>query len=151
MARSSRQNKILEIIASDIVETQEDLVTKLHQVGLNVTQATVSRDIKELGLIKRLDEASSKYKYVFIDHDDNRVNSKAINVFKHLVKSIDSANNLVVIRTLTGSANAAAEVIDNLNNQNILGSIAGDDTILLILRTTEAVPEILKVLNNFLD
>lgn len=151
MARSSRQNKILEIIASDIVETQEDLVTKLHQVGLNVTQATVSRDIKELGLIKRLDEASSKYKYVFIDHDDNRVNSKAINVFKHLVKSIESANNLVVIRTLTGSANAAAEVIDNLNNQNILGSIAGDDTILLILRTTEAVPEILKVLNNFLD
>lgn len=151
MPRSSRQSKILELISKKPIETQEELVDELLAHKLKVTQATVSRDIKELGLIKIMDEGTRRYKYTYIENDSQKLNNKAINIFRHSVISIDSANNLVVIKTLSGSANAAAAVIDKLDTDSILGSIAGDDTLLIVLRTNEDVSAVLSTLKGFME
>lgn len=150
MARSQRQQKILELIARQPIETQEELVDTLLAHGLKVTQATVSRDIKELGLIKTLDENSRKYRYSYMENENQKMSTKSISIFKHSVLSIDSADNLIVIKTLTGSANAAAAVVDKLDSGDILGSIAGDDTILVIAKSSQKVGAVVDALRSFL-
>ena len=141
-----RQLKILEIITNKAVETQEELTKELNKLDFNVTQATVSRDIKELGIIKILDGAS--YRYAQINNNIN-ISGKLINLFWESVISIDSANNLIVIKTLPGSANAAAMVVDKLDLKPVLGSIAGDDTLLIIVRNNEEVSAVLDTLKSF--
>ena len=134
----NRHSKILEIIENKDIETQEELAEELRKEGIDVTQATVSRDIKELRLVKVM-TSSGASKYAVIDNSETEISQKLIRVFAESVVSIDYANNLIVIRTLAGSAQAAASAIDALNWKEIVGSIAGDDTIMVIIRENESV------------
>ncbi len=128
MGREARQLKILELIAKHNIDTQEELVAKLRDEGFNVTQATVSRDIKDMGIIKTMASDGKKYKYAAQQPKDN-TSERFLSIFRNTVLSIRSAENLVVVKTETGAANAAAETIDRLNLDCILGVIAGDNTI----------------------
>lgn len=132
----TRHAKILEIINSRDIETQEELAEELRKGGMNVTQATVSRDIKELKLIKVLSD-SGKYKYATIMHTENFLSNKLVNIFSQTVLSVENINNFVVIKTISGSAPAAAEAIDSLNFEGIAGTIAGDNTIFVMARDAE--------------
>ena len=121
------------------------MVRRLNESGYKVTQATVSRDIKELHLIK-VQSPSGIYKYAVNSKDDKSDNNIRMRIFKDTVKTIDVAENLVVIKTLTGSANAAGEVIDSINNDQVLGCIAGDNTIFVAVRTTEGAENLAETL-----
>lgn len=132
----TRHAKILEIINSRDIETQEELAEELRKGGMNVTQATVSRDIKELKLIKVLSD-SGKYKYATIMHTENFLSNKLVNIFSQTVIGVENVNNFVVIKTISGSASAAAEAIDSLNFEGIAGTLAGDNTIFVMARDAE--------------
>ncbi len=136
MSRSTRQSKILDIIAGKDVETQEELVAELAACGISVTQATISRDIKELGLVKTL-SANNKYKYTSVKSSDIKISEKLLNVFREAVITIASANNLVIVKTLSGSANAVGMVIDQMHFNEMFGSVAGDDTLLIIAKSND--------------
>jgi transcriptional regulator of arginine metabolism len=145
----ARHSKILEIINSSEIETQEELARHLKEEGYDVTQATVSRDIKEMGLIKVLSK-DGKYKYASLKQREGVVNDRFLKLLKDTVISRDFAGNIVVVRTLVGSANAAAAAIDALDFDLIVGSIAGDDTIFLLARTDDDVPKLLKQFDDIL-
>ena len=136
MSRSTRQSKILDIIANKDIDTQEELTERLNNEGYKISQATISRDIKELGLVKTL-SSNNKYKYTSVKSKDIRVSEKHLNVFREAVITIVSANNLVIVKTLSGSANAVGMVIDQLHFPEMLGSVAGDDTLLIIGKSNE--------------
>lgn len=144
--KSARQVAILEIIASGGVETQEELADELRKRGFQVTQATVSRDIKELRLIKSTSSDGS-YCYITVDKTKSGLNERLIRVFSETVVSMRSAYNQIIIKTLSGSANIAAETIDSLQWPEILGTIAGDNTILMIVRSVEEVKPVMERLN----
>lgn len=137
--KSSRQVAILEIISNQAVETQEELAEELGKRGFRVTQATVSRDIKEMKLIKVQSSAGS-YRYALADNADSSINERLIRMFSDTVLSMTSAYNQIILKTISASANIAAEAIDSMRWPEILGTIAGDNTILLIVRTIEEVP-----------
>lgn len=139
----TRQKKILEIIENKEIETQEELSDELKKLGLNVTQATVSRDIKELRLIKIL-ARDGKYKYAILNGQDNILSDRLVGIFKNSIVSIDYAGNILVMKTLTGSAQAAAAAIDAVGLDEIVGTIAGDDTIFLLIRDADKIEEIIK-------
>ncbi len=147
--RYSRQNKILEIIANNEIETQEKLASMLRNEGFDVTQATISRDIKELQLIKVLSN-SGRYKYAVSTQQDAPISDRFVKIFRETITSFASAQNLIVIKTLSGCGAAAGEAIDNISLPHVVGSIAGDNTLLLIIDTVEHVEEILKIFNNML-
>lgn len=132
----SRHAKILEIINSSNIETQEELAERLKNSGMNVTQATVSRDIKELKLIKVLSD-NGRYKYATISHKESFLSNKLVNIFSQTVVSVENIDNFVVIKTISGSASAAAEAIDSLGFVGIAGTIAGDNTIFVMARDKE--------------
>ncbi len=136
--KSVRHNMILEIIEAKDIETQEELAEELKRRGVKVTQATVSRDIKELRLLKVLAE-NGGYKYATVERAEKGMNERFIRILAESVISIESANNLIVIKTLSASAAAAAEAIDSLKWPEVLGTVAGDNTILVIVRSNEAV------------
>ena len=146
----SRHSKILEIIEKMEVETQEELAHQLEYEGFNVTQATVSRDIKELRLIKVLTK-SGNYKYSSVEHTDAPILKRFINLFKDSVLLIDHAGNMVVVKTLIGAANAAAVAIDALKIQEVVGTIAGDDTIFLLTKSEEDSFTVMKIFNDILE
>jgi transcriptional regulator of arginine metabolism len=139
--RYSRQNKILEIISEHEIDTQEKLAEMLKKSGFDVTQATVSRDIKELQLVKTL-AASGKHKYTATGNYDHPITDRFINIFRETVQSVDYSANLIVVKTLSGCANAAAEAIDSLNIPHILGSIAGDNTLMIIVDEAVNAPSL---------
>ena len=139
MARNARQIKLLELIAENEIETQEELVGELQKSGFDVTQATVSRDIKELGLVK-ISTDGKKQRYTK-ERNDSNIASKCTDMFRHSVISIDYAANIVVIKTLVGSGNVAGAMIDRLKNKHVLGCVAGDDTVFAVLRTEAAAEE----------
>ena len=147
--RYSRQNRIVELIKANEVDTQEKLASLLREDGYEVTQATISRDIKELQLIKTL-SASGKYKYVINTSDELPITDRFSKIFKQTVVSVDFAKNIVIIKTLSGCANAAAEAIDTSSLSHIKGSIAGDNTIFLAVDEDENVPELIEYFNNLL-
>jgi transcriptional regulator of arginine metabolism len=140
--KNIRHSKILEIIENMDIETQEELAEELRKGGIVVTQATVSRDIKELRLVKVM-ASSGVSKYALIDNAETGISQKLIRVFAESVISIDSSNNLIVIKTIAGSAQAAASAIDSLGWQEIVGCIAGDDTILVVVRESQPVNDII--------
>lgn len=144
--KSSRQVAILEIISNQAVETQEELAEELGRRGFRVTQATVSRDIKEMKLIK-VQSSGGSYRYALADNADSSINERLIRMFSDTVLSVTSAYNLIVLKTISASANIAAEAIDSMRWPEILGTIAGDNTILLIVRSIEEVPGVLERLN----
>ena len=136
--KSIRHAAILEIIETRDIETQEELADVLRERGILVTQATVSRDIKELHLLKVLSEGGG-YKYATLDKAEKGMTERFIRIFSESVISMSSAYNLIVIKTLTGSANAAAEAIDSLRWPPVVGTLAGDNTIFVAVRTVEDV------------
>lgn len=145
--RAQRHIKIREIVTQYDIETQEDLVTFLKDAGYNVTQATVSRDIKELRLVK-VPTNHGGYKYSL--PADNRFNplQKLKRLLMDSFVGIEHSENLIVMRTMPGNAHAIAVLIDNLDWPDVLGTIAGDDTILIICRDKEKAPQ---VVERFID
>ena len=139
--RSLRHEKILEIISKYDVETQEELTERLKKEGFAVTQATVSRDIKALRLIKTsadTDGNENRYKYAVNKCGDDTQGipeAKFRTILGHAIVSTDYAGNLVVLKTYAGMAQASAAAIDSMSIENILGTVAGDDTILIVMRT----------------
>ena len=144
--KSSRQSAILEIIRELDIETQEELADELRKHGFQVTQATVSRDIKELRLFKVL-AASGAYKYAPEPRAEKSLNDRFIRMFSESVIGITHAYNQIVIKTLSGSANMAAEAVDSLHWPEIMGTLAGDNTILLLTRSVEEVPTVVERLS----
>jgi transcriptional regulator of arginine metabolism len=139
--KAQRHMKIREIITSQDIETQDDLVGELKKAGYNVTQATVSRDIKELHLVK-VPHSNGAYKYSLpADHGFNPL-QKLKRLMQEAFVRIDYAENLVVIKTLPGNAHAIAALLDNLDWSETLGTIAGDDTILIICRSKVVAGEL---------
>lgn len=134
--KTVRQVAILDIIEKQEIETQEKLASSLNARGIRVTQATVSRDIKELRLLKVL-TPSGKYKYATGDQADNNLTDRFIRMLAESLLSVSSANNLIVVKTLSGSANVAAEALDSMHWPEVLGTLAGDNTVLLIIRSNE--------------
>lgn len=149
MARSARQMKILEIIQEKDIDTQDELAAQLQSAGFEVTQATISRDIKELGIVK-VAIGSSKQKYTRDYGDFNSISAKISNLFKHSVLSIECANNLIVIKTLTGSANMAGMMVDGLNNSSVLGCVAGDDTVFIAVKTNKDAENLTDILRQLI-
>lgn len=139
----SRHAKILEIIDKHVVETQEELAEKLKELGMDVTQATVSRDIKELRLTKVMTE-DGRYKYVSISQSESVFSNRLLTIFTESFVSCDYANNIVVVKTLPGMAQASAAAIDSLKLSDIVGTIAGDDTIMLVCRAERIAEEIVE-------
>lgn len=129
--KNARQTAILSIIEQNDIETQEELANKLREMGIVVTQATVSRDIKELRLLKVL-SGSGGYKYATADKAEHGLSERFVRMFKDSVLSVNYAGNIVVLKTLPGSANVAGEAIDSMRLPEILGTMAGDNTVLVI-------------------
>lgn len=134
---------ILDIIENNEVETQGELADLLKDAGFDVTQATVSRDIKELKLIKVLSD-SGKYKYEALRATELNINERIVKVFKESVVHIDYSGNTVVIKTLPGTASAASVAIDALDWREIVGCIAGDDTIFVLIKNVDQAENIVK-------
>lgn len=142
-----RHNKIMEIIGSCHIETQEELIDQLRAAGFDVTQATISRDIRELKLAKVMSE-TGEYKYILPksgENDGSHVYSKALS---GSIKSVDCALNDIVIKTYPGLADAVAAAIDSLHEHDILGCVAGDDTIILIAHSAESALNLCKRLRK---
>ncbi|CUO57478.1 arginine repressor [Clostridium sp. NSJ-49] len=143
--KSKRHNKVLEIINQSEIETQEELAEELKKNGFDVTQATVSRDIKILKLVK-MQSSSGKYRYVAPSKEERGLNDKLYSILKNAAISAEKVDKFVVLKTLTGTASAVAEAIDNLYTEDVAGTIAGDNTIFILVRTDEKAEElILKV------
>ena len=139
--KNDRQNQILAIISEEIIETQEQLLDRLQQRGISSTQATISRDIKQLHLIKE-PAGQGRYRYAVSAHK-TKLNfaEKLQTIFRESILSVDFAQNLVVIRTMPGLANGAASAIDGMEVGFVVGTLAGDDTVLLIMRDNESAAE----------
>ena len=136
--KSQRQAKILEIIANKNVETQEQLLAALQAEGFHGTQATISRDIKELRIVKELTSLGT-YRYTVSNSDlGNSFSARLNTIFRECVISFDYAQNIIVVRTLPGLASAAGSAIDAMNLSTIVGSLAGDDTVMIVMRDTNA-------------
>lgn len=151
MARANRQLKILDIISKHDVDTQEELVDYLRSEGFAVTQATVSRDIKEMGIIKTLSSDVRHYKYAAQQTKEATAADKFLSMFKNTVISIKSSGNLIVLKTEAGSAGPAAELIDKLSYDEVLGVIAGDNTIFVAVDGLDHVDTIRRRLEDLLE
>ena len=146
----ARHAKILEIISDKDIETQEELAEELKNIGIDVTQATVSRDIKELKLIKVLSK-DGRYKYATISPNENILSDRLVSIFTQTVLTVDYVGNTIVVRTISGSAPAAAEAIDTLGWDGIVGTLAGDNTIFLIARSEKKAEELVNKLKKLMD
>ena len=150
MLREERQAKILEIISKQEIETQEELCEALNKENYSVTQATVSRDIKSLHLFK-IKGVQKKYRYSYLKQsDDVALPGKLRHLFKESVVSITCAGNLVVIKTLSGGASHAGLALDKLNFSEVVGTVAGDDTLFSACANAEDALKIVDKLNEIL-
>ena len=145
-----RHSKILELVQNNNIQTQEDLASLLKSSGFDVTQATVSRDIKELRLIKvQIQDGTYKYAVAYKDSSDRQ--PKFRNILSEAIIKADFAGNIAVIKCYPGMGMAAATAIDAMNSEEIVGSIAGDDTIFVVLRTDENAARFINDLNKLLS
>ena len=136
--KAKRQAKIMEIISTTNVETQEQLLQELQEAGFSCTQATISRDIKELKIVKEMTNFGT-YRYSITEKEQGNPFSDRLNtIFRECVTSFDYAQNIVVIHTLPGLANAAGSALDAMKAEYILGTLAGDDTVVAILRDSNS-------------
>ena len=147
--KKNRQEKLLELISRYEIDTQDELIERLRDYGYDVTQATVSRDIKEMHLFKVLAEDGS-YRYATMDRENQTTNDRLIRMLSDSVLDMTGANNLIVIHTLPGSAHVAAEAIDTLKWPEVLGTIAGDNTILMIVRSNDEVDPVIRRFNGII-
>ena len=136
--KNDRQSMILEIISQENIETQEQLLTRLQERGINSTQATISRDIKQMHLIKE-PAGHGVYKYA-VSGNRTRLNfaEKLQTIFRESITSIAYAQNIVVLKTMPGLASAAAAALDSMDIAYMVGSLAGDDTAFLLMRDTDS-------------
>ena len=149
--KSQRQAKIMEIISTRNVETQEQLLAALQAEGFRGTQATISRDIKELRIVKELTSLGT-YRYTTSTNEMSGSFSSRLNtIFRECVVSFDYAQNIIVIRTLPGLASAAASAIDAMNLHPIVGSLAGDDTVMVVMRDNNAAAAFCGEIKNLIN
>jgi len=142
--KAERHKAILKLISEQEINTQWELVEKLREMGFNSTQATVSRDIKELGLVK-VPVGEHKYRYAAPPkHQVDNVYGRLVRLFQDSVVSYDYSENIILVKTLPGTAHAVASCIDNIGWKEVLGTVAGDDTILLVIKPKEAVQVVIK-------
>ena len=149
MTKKDRQKVVLDLMNEFEIDTQEELTAKLNERGIEVTQATISRDINELNLIKIAGKAK-KYKYAQIDIKNAALSEKIVSLFREIVVSITCVNNLIVVKTLSGNAQAAGMVIDKMNIPQVLGSIAGDDTLLIVTKSNTDADIMIKKLKEMM-
>ncbi|MBO5480012.1 MAG: arginine repressor [Clostridia bacterium] len=149
MLRSARHAKILELISHKEIETQEELCSELNALNHAVTQATVSRDIRDLHLFK-VAGIEKKYRYAYINDGESEISPKMKSLFRDCVVFVKAAKNLVVVKTLTGNGANAGAVVDKLSYEGIVGSVAGDDTLLIVCETDESALEIVEKINEFM-
>ncbi len=131
--KSRRQKKIIELINEYEIETQDELIAKLREAKFDVTQATVSRDIRELKIVK-ISTADKKFKYSMALRDDMVISERYLNILRETVISVNYAGNMVVLKTYAGMAQAAAAAIDGKSWDEIVGTLAGDDTIFVLMK-----------------
>ena len=148
--KSQRQSKILELIAQQDIETQEQLLAALAQNGFRSTQATISRDIKELRVVKELSPAGT-YRYTVQQNEPANFFSRLNNIFRECVIKLDYAQNIVVVKTMPGLASAACSAVDGMEIAYVVGTIAGDDTGLLVMRDAEYAREFCEELRGIIN
>ena len=148
--KTTRQNEIIRLIASRDIETQEELAAELRSLGYKVTQATVSRDIRELRLIKVAGK-SGGFKYAKPERREIAVSERLTRILTDSLVSVDSSGNIIVVKTLSGSANVAAEALDTLGWPEILGTIAGDNTVFVVSRNESDTAEITDRIRKLTD
>ena len=146
--KGKRQEAILELVKRYEIETQEELAEKLGSAGFVVTQATISRDIRELKLTKI--QHGAKQVYAALTENKFSNSNKYIDIFKHSFVSMDMAQNILVIKTASGTAMALATALDSLHWDEIVGTIAGDDTVMCAIRTVEDTKKLMKKLEDIL-
>ena len=147
--KSTRQAAILNLIDKQDIKTQKELADKLRLQGFDVTQATVSRDIKEMRLLKVL-SGLGDYKYATADQAEHSVSDRFVRMFVDSVISIEAAGNIIVIKTLAGSANVAGEAIDSMRWPEIVGTLSGDNTIFVIVHNSEDAGEVVRKFNEII-
>lgn len=145
----NRHSRILEIIENNEIETQDELVEQLALDGINVTQATISRDIKELKLVKVL-SGSGKYKYAAFKSEDKKSYDRFIRLIKEVLVNIDYTENMVVLKTLDGSAQLVAQVIDSLGTREIVGTVSGLNTVFVLVRDKNDIGKIVDRMKKLL-
>ncbi|MBR4994045.1 MAG: arginine repressor [Lachnospiraceae bacterium] len=148
--KKNRQRKIVELIENMDIETQEDLSDLLSERGFEVTQATISRDIRELKILKVTDD-SGKQKYAIVSQSENHLGAKYLRVLKEGFLSVTQAQNILVIKTVPGMAMAVAAAIDAMKFKEIAGSIAGDDTIMVAVLTTKEAGELIPKISEIIE
>ena len=147
--KARRHQRILDIVRSKPIQTQEDLSTELAREGMSVTQATISRDIKELRLIKA-PVGDGSYRYtVPVDRNIEDINRRIERVFREAVISVEDSDNIVVIKTLEGAAQAIGAIVDDLDWPEVVGSLAGDDTIFVVVKPADKALEVMARFNKF--
>lgn len=147
--KGNRHRKIVELVENNEIETQEELADILRAEGFNVTQATVSRDIRQLNLLK-VATVSGKQKYAILKQQDTFLSEKYIRVLRDGFMSMDRAQNILVIKTVSGMAMAVAAAVDAMNLDEIVGSIAGDDTIMAAVRSNEDAEHVMEKIREVL-
>ena len=148
--KTERHAQIIRLISQYDIETQEELAEKLNQAGFRVTQATISRDIRELKLTK-IAKPDGGSRYAVLQNTNQEMSQKYINVLKASFQSMDHAQNILVIKTVSGMAMAAAAALDDMNFQEIVGCIAGDNTIMCAIRSTDEALLLMEKIRKMLN
>lgn len=149
MLKTERHKEILRLIENNEIETQEELCKALNDENYVVTQATVSRDIRDLHLFK-VAGVEKKYRYASLNKSEGEVSEKMRNLFKTCVLAIEAAQNLIVVKTMTGNGANAGAVVDKFNLQGVIGSVAGDDTLLIVCHDNETAGAVCERLSGLL-
>ena len=149
MIKSNRQQKIAELISTQNISTQTELTNKLIQCGFDVTQATVSRDLGEMRVIKTL-LPDGTYKYALSGGGEIKINDKLQTVFEQCLMDVDYAMNIVVLKTMSGAAQAVGYALDSFTWEEIVGSIAGDDTIMIVVRNEKSAKQLVAKLDKYI-
>jgi transcriptional regulator of arginine metabolism len=148
--KNKRQAEILRLISTYDIDTQEELRARLRQSGFEATQATVSRDMRELKIVKA-SAGNGKYKYIYqTTASDMLLQNRFTTILKEAVKSVDTAMNIVVVNVYTGMGNAAGAAIDSLRLTGVVGSVAGDDTFIVITKTPETAEEVCRYIKDII-
>lgn len=150
MNKAERQRIIIDIITNNAVSTQEELTGYLIDAGCNVTQATTSRDLQEMRITKTV-ASNGKYRYTIPKPDNKDESGKMNTVFSQCAISCDYANNIVVVKTISGAAQACAAAIDSFEHGTMLGCIAGDDTIMAVLKNESSAKELSEKLSEYIE
>lgn len=149
MTKNKRHDAILKLIESEEIENQEELTKRLNECGISVSQATVSRDINEMGVVKEKG-VSKKTRFCVDKPERPEIPEKISELFKHIVVGIHYVNNMIIVNTLAGNASSAGMAVDAMKFAEILGTIAGDDTLLIIAKSDKDAENAYKILSDIL-